>query len=558
MKMARIAVSARVFGLAAALGLAASGRTVPQVAGSFLLLCAIAALASVPQPTEAGRRTAPIIEGALVGLTLSIAGFVDQPLLLYLIIPMLVAGLVGGTAIVATTLFVEVGVMASVAIVRLQADVFPMTLRLVLPWLMTATGIGLLGSWIRRLRSTPTDDDRAGYVEAHRLLHELRSVSRRLSSGLDPVVLATTLLEDCLGRVTSGRGAILVRNGSGRLVPLARSADDGQWDAATDPTILRCWTTSETAHTALHGRLAYVRPSTTDEPRRSSLGRTRWALPLRVGTDTVGVLAVDTEQSLGADQLAGLRLLLDQRALPLDTAMLFDEVRTHATVEERHRLAREIHDGVAQEIASLAYLVDDLVVAPDAARVDRVAHLRRELTRIVDDLRLSIFDLRSEVTRTSSLGSVLADYLLEVGSRSGTAVVLNLDESPDRLRLEVEEQLLRIAQEAVTNARKHSGAAHLWVTCVVRPPGAYLVVEDDGSGVRDAGRSNSFGVRIMRERAGRIGATLDVAERTGGGTRVSVRLHARPDAIPEAVRESASAQPRLEPALHTAGIRAHG
>jgi signal transduction histidine kinase len=277
-----------------------------------------------------------------------------------------------------------------------------------------------------------------------------------------------------------------------------------------------------------------------------------------VGTDTIGVLALDAGEPLAVGQLGELETLLDERALLLDTAVLFDEVRTLATVEERHRLAREIHDGIAQEIASLAYLVDDLATAPDAARVVRVAQLRRELTRIVDDLRLSIFDLRSQVTRASSLGSVLGDYLLEVGSRSGTAVVLKLDETADRLRLEVEEQLLRIVQEAVTNARKHSGAANLWVTCVVRPPGAHLVVEDDGSGIRGTGRSNSFGVGIMRERAGRIGATLEIIERTGGGTRVSVRLHSRSDAMDTAARETATIHPPLRPALHGVASRAHG
>jgi signal transduction histidine kinase len=275
----------------------------------------------------------------------------------------------------------------------------------------------------------------------------------------------------------------------------------------------------------------------------------------------VGVLVVDASLPIGADKLAELSALLDERALPLDTAMLFDQVRTLATVEERHRLAREIHDGVAQEIASLAYLVDDLAVAPDAARVARIAQLRSELTRIVDDLRLSIFDLRSHVGRTSSLGTVLGDYLLEVGSRSGTAVVLTLDETPEPLRLEVAEQLLRIVQEAVTNARKHSGAAHLWVTCLVRPPAVQVTVEDDGSGIRDAGRANSFGVGIMRERAARIGATLEISERTGGGTRVSVRLNAPPHKDPHQVHSEASETtagcPAPRSALHDVGSAAH-
>jgi nitrate/nitrite-specific signal transduction histidine kinase len=162
------------------------------------------------------------------------------------------------------------------------------------------------------------------------------------------------------------------------------------------------------------------------------------------------------------------------------------------------------------------------------------------------------------VGRTSSLGSVLGDYLLEVGSRSGTAVVLKLDETPERLRPEVAEQLLRIVQEAVTNARKHSGAANLWVTCVVRPPAAHVIVEDDGSGICETGRANSFGVGIMRERAGRIGATLEISGRAGGGTRVSVRLTAPSPKHHRATGETVADRPAPHSALHEVGSTTHG
>src|SRR3954453_18467570 len=101
--MPRVNISARVFGLAAALGMAASVRVVPHVASAFLLICAIAALACVPQPNETARRAVPVVEGGLVGLTLATGGFMGEPIGLYLIIPALVSGLVGGTALVAAT-----------------------------------------------------------------------------------------------------------------------------------------------------------------------------------------------------------------------------------------------------------------------------------------------------------------------------------------------------------------------------------------------------------------------------------------------------------------------
>ena len=120
-------------------------------------------------------------------------------------------------------------------------------------------------------------------------------------------------------------------------------------------------------------------------------------------------------------------------------------------MQERHRLAREIHDGVAQEIASLGYVVDDLTASATSDAQRRKLHsLRGELTRVVSELRLSIFDLRSEFS--AGLGTALSDYVREVGARSGITVHMTLA-SPTRLPGEVETELFRIAQEAITNAR---------------------------------------------------------------------------------------------------------
>ncbi len=96
-----------------------------------------------------------------------------------------------------------------------------------------------------------------------------------------------------------------------------------------------------------------------------------------------------------------------------------------------------------------------------------------------------------------------------MGTRSGITVHLTLDEAPVRLRPEVETELFRIAQEAITNARKHSQGRNLWVDCRIRPPAAEINVRDDGKGLVRA-REDSYGVRIMRERAERIGAKLAI------------------------------------------------
>ena len=118
---------------------------------------------------------------------------------------------------------------------------------------------------------------------------------------------------------------------------------------------------------------------------------------------------------------------------------------------------------------------------------------------------------------------MLADYVREIGKGSGMAVHTSLEESGRRLRLDVETELLRIAQEAITNARKHSQATNLWVTCRVEPPFAEIRIEDDGVGYA-APREDHYGLHIMNERAGRINAVLTIANRPGGGTAVSAVL----------------------------------
>jgi signal transduction histidine kinase len=144
---------------------------------------------------------------------------------------------------------------------------------------------------------------------------------------------------------------------------------------------------------------------------------------------------------------------------------------------------------------------------------------------VVAELRNSVFDLRNEVGATQGVGQSLASFARHIGSHSDLTVHVTLDESTVRLRPRVEAELLRIAQEAINNARRHSGGQNLWVHCRVHPPVAEISVLDDGDGL-GAAREDSHGLKIMRERADRIGADLILQSPAldGRGTRVTVRI----------------------------------
>jgi signal transduction histidine kinase len=255
-------------------------------------------------------------------------------------------------------------------------------------------------------------------------------------------------------------------------------------------------------------------------------------VPLVAGVRTVGLIALETDTA-GAYPLllvSAVVAVAAPAALRLEAALLFDEVRSLATSEERQRLAREIHDGVAQELVMVGYGIDNALAAlPDAnAATDELRSLRAEVTRVITELRLSLFELRSEVDRYGGLTAAIADYARTVGSSAGLRVHLSLDESTARLPAASEAELLRIAQEAITNARKHAGAENLWVTCEVDPPYAQIEVSDDGHGIGDQPVEGRYGLAIMAERAERIRGRLEIRPRVPSGTTVAVVLGTSP------------------------------
>src|SRR6185436_11567622 len=181
------------------------------------------------------------------------------------------------------------------------------------------------------------------------------------------------------------------------------------------------------------------------------------------------VIAMETDK-VGAfppHVVARITHLVEPAALRLEAALLFDDVRSLATNEERQRLAREIHDGIAQELVMVGYGIDNaLATLPDEAKEtsEELRVLRAEVTRVITELRLSLFELRSEVDRQGGLTAAIADYARTIGTTGGLRVHFSLNESTALLPAAVEAELLRIAQEAITNARKHAGAENLWVT----------------------------------------------------------------------------------------------
>jgi signal transduction histidine kinase len=395
----------------------------------------------------------------------------------------------------------------------------------VLQWLLL---VGVAAGVADALQHTLQDrrDRPQPYAEATRLLTQLRSVARQLPGAtLDPGGLAEHLIEEVRGIARVDRAAVLSAGGGSRLVVIAQmGVDHIDWETGldSDSAIADAWTSQQ--------------PQVVNRSQaRSHPGGEVRALvvPLIAGVRTVGVLVVEADAT-GAYPpvtVGKVSALAAPAALRLEAALLFDEVRSLATNEERQRLAREIHDGVAQELVMVGYGIDNAVaVLPDDAKdaAEELRILRNEVTRVITELRLSLFELRSEVDRHGGLTAAIAEYARTVGASAGLRVHLSLDESTARLPAATEAELLRIAQEAITNARKHAGAANLWVTCAVDPPFAQIEVSDDGHGISDQRPEGRYGLAIMAERAERIRGRLEITPRSPNGTRVAVLLGTSP------------------------------
>jgi two-component sensor histidine kinase len=374
-------------------------------------------------------------------------------------------------------------------------------------WAVTGLGVGLIAAFLRRTVLQVNDPQRA-YRDAQALIRELITLSGRLSSGLDPVALGGQIASAVRDELPVSSLTVHIPRGE-VLSPLV--GDIG----LTTPELVA---SEELAQYSLMTGNVRVTGHSFAFPLNSGGG---------VAAVVSGVLApgLDPQAMDLPRRLSKLDRSLSPAVVRLDTAVLFLAFRDSATVEERRRLAREMHDGVAQEMASLGYFVDTLVdqEPADSVRARQLKLLRERLTSVVGEVRRSVQTLRTEIGESESLGTAIGSIARHLSASSGIQIHVTLDEQTTRLRPEVESELLRIAQEAMTNAVRHSGATAITVRCSVSPPSAEIVISDNGRGLGTA-RDDSHGLEIMRERAALIDGQLSVSHNSPHGTVVSVRL----------------------------------
>jgi signal transduction histidine kinase len=238
------------------------------------------------------------------------------------------------------------------------------------------------------------------------------------------------------------------------------------------------------------------------------------------------------------DELGELANTFNRMADELDRHIRDQEergkLRQRAIVEERERIARELHDGLAQ---LLGYVNTKAMAARLMLKKGQTEVTEKHLLQLEEaarelsvDVREAILGLKMAGQSGAGLAATLEDFVTQFSRLCGLPIELVIAPAVDGLSLTVETelQLLGIVQESLTNVRKHASATHIWINLRVDNSVLELTVGDDGRGFDpDDGqvtRRPHFGLSTMRERAEEIGAQFDLDSEPGAGTRITVRL----------------------------------
>ena len=235
-------------------------------------------------------------------------------------------------------------------------------------------------------------------------------------------------------------------------------------------------------------------------------------------------------QEPGEDEQVFLRAVADQAAVVVENARLFSEARGKAALEERQRLARELHDSVSQALYGIALGANTAleIAEHDPERVASPLEYVLSLAEAgLAEMRALIFELRPESLEAEGLVVALEKQAAALRARHEMVVETVLCEEPEATP-EAKETAYRIAQEALHNTVKHARATRVEIKMECAPERMTIEVSDDGTGFDPEGDfPGHLGLRSMRERAVRLGGALEVESALGGGTRIRARIPAR-------------------------------
>ena len=275
-------------------------------------------------------------------------------------------------------------------------------------------------------------------------------------------------------------------------------------------------------------------PDVNREPRyvwlKGSRCLSELIVPVIAKGHVIGVLDVQSDRLNDFDDtdLALIQALGNQAAIAIENARLYEQAQQLAVMEERARLARDLHDAATQSIYSLTLLAEAglrMIAHGELAQIrDNQMRIDDIAQQTLQEMRLLVYELRPAELKELGLAGAIERRLEIVEHRAGIEARLQAPGSLS-LPLELEEELYRIAQEALNNALKHARATAIFVD--IEQDGHYvtLTVRDNGRGFEPStiGDQSGLGLANIEDRAAKISADLAIISNPGGGTLISVR-----------------------------------
>lgn len=301
------------------------------------------------------------------------------------------------------------------------------------------------------------------------------------------------------------------------LEPIGDSVKIDQGPIAWVASSGKPYMTGDTAHNP--GRVWNLEPSSQ---------YVRMALPLQIGANVFGIIDVSCNHPQTFDEidLYTAQTLADQLAIALDNARLYLELRDLAVIEERNRIAREIHDTLAQGFAGISMNVEIAKQAlnrQEFTEVERILERTRTLAKDnLSQARRSVQSLRPYVGELGELELILRQEIDLFSQEMNIPCDYELAGKPYTLSAEIRLGFLRICQEALNNVKKHAQASWVRLQLEYSPAGVTMIILDNGIGFDgvQASQTSGFGLICMQERARLMGGVLTCQSEKGRGTEI--------------------------------------
>ena len=300
-------------------------------------------------------------------------------------------------------------------------------------------------------------------------------------------------------------------------------------------------------HGLLGAMLESDAPFRTEDVRRDPRFRGWWpsahpqmssflGVPICSRGDVIGAFYLTDKEAaptFSDDDERLIAMLAAHAAIAIDNARLYERARELSVIEERNRLARDLHDSVVQKLFGIVLTAQSAATlldrSADGARTE-VERLQALAQEAIAELRSLVFQLRPAAIETEGLAAALAKHV-DVLERVHRLPIAFEQTGDPRLRPGVDEELFKVAQEALHNALRHAQARQVRVRLDERPDAVALSVADDGRGFdpdAPALRSRSLGLTSMEERAHGLGGTLRIGSAPGAGTTIDLELQLDP------------------------------